>query len=254
MTNTHDDGLDQGPAEADFVDCPGDLAEMREAVREHREWEARKAREAAAEPSLAEFLTTWDDITQDDVDQFRAALLSETTEPPLTTFLAEHPHLLVQSLGAGLGRWVIPEKKFGDHYKGDFMIAEKSSIGFEWLAVECEGPQRKMFNEDGNPNRWLYHAIEQINEWRTFIGDNPDYARKPRDRHGLGLVDIDSDVRGLVIIGRRHVTPSSTNPKRRRLAISNNLDIHSWDWLVEQAQFRVDALKGRRLREARDSS
>ncbi|MGW9567009.1 Shedu anti-phage system protein SduA domain-containing protein [Prescottella equi] len=251
--DTYDDGFDQGPTEADFVDHAGDLAEMREAVRELRETEARKAREAAAEPSLTEFLTSWDDITQEDVDEFRAVLLEATSEPPLAAFLRERPHLLVQSLSGGHGRWVIPEKKFGDHYKGDFMIAEKSSIGFEWLAVELEGPQRKMFNLNGDINYWLNHAIQQINDWRNYISDNGDTVRRPRDRHGLGLVDIDSDVRGLVIIGRRDETPSSTNSRRRRLAVNNNLDIHSWDWLVEQAQMRCDALEGKRQREARES-
>ncbi len=253
MTNTQDDGFEQGPTEADFVDHAGDLAEMREFVRKFRETEARKAREAAAEPSLAKFLTTWDDITQDDVDEFRAALLNAETEPPLTTFLAERPHLLVQSLGGGHGRWVIPEKRLGEKHRADFMIAEKSSIGFEWLAVECEGPQRSMFNKNDDINHWLNHAIEQINDWRDFIAANRDYVQKPRDRDGLGLVDIDSTVRGLVIIGRRP-TPESTIDKRKRLAFQNNLTIHTWDWLVEQAQSRVDALEGRRLREARESS
>ncbi|MET3642776.1 hypothetical protein ABIC73_004379 [Prescottella equi] len=254
VTDTQSGGLNEEPTEADFVDIQGDLAEMREAIRANREWAARKDREAAAEPSLAQFLTTWDSITQDDVDEFRAVLDQATTELPLTTLLAERPHLLVQSLGGGLGRWVIPEKMFGDEYRGDFMIAEKTSVGFEWLAVECEGPQRKMFNKNGSANKWLNRGIEQINDWRTFIRENPDYTRKPRDRHGLGLVDIDSDVRGLVIIGRRHETPSSTNSRRRQLAIRNNLDIHSWDWLVDQAQGRVDALEDWRLRQGGDAS
>lgn len=77
---------------------------------------------------------------------------------------------------------------------------------------------------------------------------NLRYVRNPRHKEGLGLVDIHSNVRGLVIIGRRHGTPPSTNATRRRLAATRNVDIHSWDWLVERAQMRSDELEGRRLR------
>ncbi|MCQ4128905.1 DUF4263 domain-containing protein [Rhodococcus erythropolis] len=237
----------------DFVDVSLDADEWAAILQDHKDYEARKAREAEAELSLSEFSVTWDTITPDDVDEFRRALHDAKNEPDMQKFLASRPHLLVQPLGGGHGRWVIAEKKFGDQFRSDYMIAENSSQGFEWLAVELEGPQQVMFNKDGHPNKSLVHAIQQINDWRGFIESNLQYVRNPRHENGLGLVDVHPTVRGLVIIGRRHETPASTNAARRRLATMNNIDIHSWDWLVERAQMRSDELEGRRRRRAEES-
>jgi hypothetical protein len=46
--------------------------------------------------------------------------------------LEEHPVLLVRALGGGQGRWVIPQKALGAEYEPDFIIGEKSSLGYEW--------------------------------------------------------------------------------------------------------------------------
>ncbi len=138
----------------DFVDVSLDADEWAAILQDHKDYEARKAREAEAELSLSEFSVTWDTITPDDVDEFRRALHDAKNEPDMQKFLASRPHLLVQPLGGGHGRWVIAEKKFGDQFRSDYMIAENSSQGgFEWLAVELEGPQQVMFNKDGHPQQ-----------------------------------------------------------------------------------------------------
>ena len=42
------------------------------------------------------------------------------------------------------------------------------------------------------------HAIGQIRDWRQWLMDNIDYARRPKEQNGLGLVGIDPSVPGTV--------------------------------------------------------
>lgn len=204
---------------------------------------ARVERERIAVPDLDRYLVEWDTITAELVAEFRRVVDDATTEHDTQRFLQEHPELLLQPLGGGHGRWVIPQKAFGGHFRSDFMIAELSSVGFEWRAVELEGPQRPLFTQRGEQAQYLKKGIEQIDEWRLYIRENLDSCRKPRHEMGLGLVDIDDSVRGWVIIGRRSPTDRTTKMRRRQLAHGNNIEIHTYDWLIEKAQQRVDELE-----------
>lgn len=40
----------------------------------------------------------------------------------MQTFLAEHPHLLVQYMRYGHGRWVVPQQRLGAELVTDFVI------------------------------------------------------------------------------------------------------------------------------------
>jgi hypothetical protein len=209
----------------------------------------RRKREDTAVDDLEQFFVPWDGITTDLVAQFRDEVDRATDELVLQRFLSSHRELLVQSLGGGHGRWVIPHKAFGRHYESDFMIAEKSSVGFEWTAVELEGPQRAMFNKDGTANQYLNKGIQQIQDWRRYIRENLDHCRKPTHLMGLGMVDIDDSLPGWVIIGRRAQLDPATNARRRQLAFTNNVRIHTYDWLIDAAERRCDELDRWRTRQ-----
>ena len=62
---------------------------------------------------------------------------------------------------------------------------------------------------------------------------NLDYARRPTDQDGLGLVGIDSRVPGLIIIGRRDPYPERFNEFRKQMIDRERIVIHSYDWLVD---------------------
>ena len=204
---------------------------------------ARGERQRVAIPDLEPHLVEWDTITAELVGEFRQVVADATTEHDTQQFLQDHPELLLQPLGGGHGRWVIPQKAFGGHFRSDFMITELSSVGFEWRAVELEGPQRPLFTKAGDPAMFLRKGIDQIEEWRLYIRENLSTCRKPHHEMGLGLVDIDDSVPGWVIIGRRGPDDEKTKMKRRQLARLHNIEIHTYDWLVEKAQQRSDELE-----------
>lgn len=219
-----------------------DPTEVARAVRAARERRDRRKREEAAEPGLEHFFTTWDSITADLVSQFVDCLDSATGEQDLQKFLELNPSLLVQPLGGGHGRWVLPQKRLGSEYVTDFVIGEKSSIGFEWTAVELESPLASLFTKKGDPSARLTHGLRQITDWRTWLARNRDYASRPRDRNGLGLVDIDPSPPAWLIIGRRHSSDPATAERRRQMSNDLRVRIHSFDWLVERAEARVEEL------------
>ena len=216
--------------------------EVAAALRSISEGRARRQRELKVAPSIEKYFVHWDAaISAELVEEFRSRLDSATTEQDMQAFLASHPTLLVQPLGGGHGRWVIPQKRLGAEHVPDFMIAEKSPIGFEWTAVELESPKAKMFTKAGELSATTNHAIRQIEDWRVWLGRNRDYATRPHSASGLGLVDVDANVPGWVIIGRREEVSPDTHGRRRERGHRMGLRIHSYDWLLERAAARVRA-------------
>jgi hypothetical protein len=189
-----------------------------------------------ANDPLGEFLVFWKDIRSTDADSLEAKLNSAENERDMQSYLEEHPLLLIQHLGGGHGRWVIPHQKLGVQFVTDFVVAEKSSIGFEWVAVELESPIAKLFTKNGDPSTTLNHAIRQISDWRAWLKKNQNYAARSRSENGLGLTDIDSDIPGLIIIGRESALNPDTRELRRQLGANLNIKIHTYDWLVRMAR------------------
>lgn len=183
---------------------------------------------------LGEFFVWWRDGSATKVQDFERCLSVATRESDLQEFLSSNPILLAQQLGGGHGRWVIPQKRLGSEHVTDFIVGEKSSIGFEWYAVELESPQAKMFTKAGNPTQKLTHAIRQIQDWRAWLQRNQNYAALPRIEGGLGLTDITANLPGLILIGRRKDIDESTKERRRQMANDLRIRIHSYDWLLSQ--------------------
>lgn len=198
-------------------------------------------RDLAADP-LRDFFVFWDEVDARDLRRLRRALGRARIEGDMQAFLAKHPELLIQHLGGGHGRWVIPQKRLGAEHVPDFIIGERHSGGRFWTAVELEGPQRPMFNKAGDPSRYLWHAIRQIIDWRVWLEYNRDYAARDPSESGLGLEDVSPSMPGLVIIGRRSDLPSDRQAFRRGLQRQLDVEIHSYDWLLDRLEGRVEAL------------
>jgi hypothetical protein len=199
--------------------------------------------EALAADSLRDFFVWWDELTQRDVARLLRAINRASVERDLQGYLERHPEMLIQHLGGGHGRWVVPQVRLGSQHVPDFLIADADSGGRHWTAVELESPRRAMFNRNGDPSRFLWHAIRQIIDWRVWLELNRDYAVRSRDDQGLGLRDITSSVPGLILIGRSG--SMSTNRRQFRNALGRQLriEIHSYDWLVDRATGRVRTLE-----------
>lgn len=208
----------------------------------------RRELDKHVEPTIEQFFVPWDSISADDVQGYEGVLGLATDERPLQKYLESRPVLLVQHLGGGHGRWVIPQPRLGAEFVPDFMIAEKSSLGFEWTAVELENPSVSSFTQGGDPSAALSHAIRQIEDWRGWLTVNQAYADRPRDSNGLGLRNIDGEVPGLILIGRRGSSePQNVVDRRRRLGHKLAIQVHTYDWLADMARGRVRALTEARL-------
>ena len=190
-----------------------------------------------------ELFVSWDEITPNEITAFESALNGVRNEADMQRFLEDYPRMLIQHISGGRGAWVIPQKRLGSEHVTDFLIAQKASGGFIWYAVELERPRARMFNMNGDPSSTLNHALRQIGDWRDWLSRNRDYAARPRERQGLGLIDIDPELEGLIIIGRDTNIDQSTTERRRRLMRERRVEIETYDWLLYQARDRLAALE-----------
>jgi Domain of unknown function (DUF4263) len=196
---------------------------------------------------LHEYFTWWDNVTSAQVKVYLECLDKATSERELQAFFEGHPNLLIQHIGGGHGRWVVPQKRLGSEFVTDFVIGERHSFGFQGQAVEIESPLVPLFTKKGDPSAKLTHAIRQITDWRAWIKRNQDYASRHREAQGLGLIDIDSSVRGLILLGRERNIDPTTNDRRRQLVQDLQIDIHTYDWVVRGSIDRIEALERSRI-------
>jgi hypothetical protein len=192
----------------------------------------------------------WNEITLDEIAAFESALNEARIEADMQRFLEDHPRMLIQQVRRRSGAWVIPQKRLGAEYVPDFLLAEKDSGGLRWYAVELERPQAKMFKKNGDPSAELTHALRQISDWRDWLSHNRDYAARPSGQSGRGLIDIDPELEGLIIIGRDSDIDESTAARRRRLARNNRVEIETYDWLLSQARERAEGFDKRAMARA----
>lgn len=187
----------------------------------------------ADDPQRA-FFVSHGDICKEDVEALEAVLARpDAREEDVQQVLTARPPLLVQHLRGGHGRYVIPKPQFGGKYEPDFLIGERASFGLEWTLVELEAPKRAMFSKSGRPSKWLTHAMHQVEDWRSWLAYNKATAERETARGGLGLGEIDVRTLGLILMGRRTDIDSLTNERRRGLQTAHNMQIRTYDWLLD---------------------
>lgn len=189
---------------------------------------------------LAEFFVAHHSITEEQINQFRDCLSAAKDEKPLQALFELNPTLLVQHLRAS-GRFVLPQKRLGAEFVPDFVVGEHHSFGYDWQLIELESPNIPLFTKAGDPRAELTHAIRQIQDWRAWLQRNQNYASRSRAESGLGLTDITANVSGLIIMGRRSLLDPETNDRRRQMVADLNIDIHTYDYLLDRVQAAVAA-------------
>jgi hypothetical protein len=200
---------------------------------------AEACAEQIARDPLRDFFSFWDEVSGSDIDALREALDTAKREEDIQQFLQANPKYLIQRLGGGHGRWIIPKQRLGGQHVTDFMIGQRDSMGFRWQAVELESPLAKMFTKSGNPTAQLTHAIRQIHDWRMWLTSNQNYAARGRGEDGLGLSDIHPDVEGLILMGRRATESDETRRLCRQMGRDAKIEIHTFDYLLDALIGRV---------------
>lgn len=70
------------------------------------------------------------------------------------------------------------EVHFGGMFRCDFCWLNDSSDGPEWVIVEIEKPNMKLFNKNGHPSAKLNGAIEQVKDWQRYFDSHPTEKRR----------------------------------------------------------------------------
>ena len=189
-----------------------------------------------ANNALPEFVVEWESIAPRVLKEFERLLAENRGERPLQAFLQCYPSILVQMLRPSPSGWVIPQKRLGDKHVTDFILGHYNSLGHHWFPVELESPSAALFTKSGDPSSTLTHAIRQIQDWRFWLTQNLDYARRNRSDGGLELKNIRPDPQGIIFIGRRHLLTPDTQARREQMSRELRIDIHTFDHLFETAQ------------------
>ncbi|MFI2489937.1 Shedu anti-phage system protein SduA domain-containing protein [Promicromonospora kroppenstedtii] len=158
----------------------------------------------------------------------------EKYEAPFQKLIERNPEMLASLVHGNWGTYVLPQRRLGAEHVTDFLVLGVSSVGPEWLAVELEAPRHELLNTKGTLRAPVQHAVTQIQDWRDWLTANVAYAQDQ-----LHLYGLTNSVPGLVIIGRSDPAVER-EPARSRIAADQRIHIHSWDWLLRDAQQVVE--------------
>lgn len=195
--------------------------------RINREWSLARAE------SLSNFEVNAD-VDEEDLEVLRRTIEAADDEAPIQRQLQQRPHLLTALL-RGRTRYCLPQVSFGGRYVADFLLADVDSGGIRWILVELETPHSSVTLSRGNDfDRYARRGVRQIMEWREWLQNNLDQARRPRSQDGLGLPDIRPQARALVLVGRRDRLGENAGTLRSRLFEESIIEMHTYDWLLER--------------------
>jgi hypothetical protein len=175
------------------------------------------------------------------VDQLDWLISNERPESELQSHLEKHPQIISQQFAHC--HHVFPQVRLGERYQADFLCLEANSYGNEWIAVEIESTNKKICNKSGRKTAYLEHALQQIRDWRNWVCDNIDYARRSKSENGLGLQGIHPKFSGCVIIGRHTQEREFENHIVQQVLKDELIEIRSWDGIVKRARERADLFR-----------
>jgi len=162
---------------------------------------------------------------------FKEILDSNPPEEILQIFLKDNSALLCPTHTK-----VCPKLALGNR-KTDFVFREAAG---DYLLVELEQSSHRLFLKDGHQSRQLSHARGQIIDWKRYLEDNLSTGQ-----HEVGLANISSNPKGLIVIGRSQSL--SVEDRRKLTSIENDspkLKIMTYDDVYENAKAVIENLLG----------
>lgn len=167
------------------------------------------------------------DAYEDVVEGFRNLIESANREAPLQDFLRDHPALLTLEAAQ-----IYPQFQLGNNYVTDFVLAMGNE---EYILVEIEAATRPLYTRDGNPSADLTHAIQQVEDWRTWITTASEYIRQQLP----GIVEPEC----WVVIGRRPDEDRSRARWARKQRTLSRIRLFTYDDLLDKAMRQLDTLR-----------
>lgn len=213
------------------------ISPLRKQVRNEASDRKRTARWSSIKSQdLEEYLVPDSSNTEltEALAHFESKLAEANDEQPIQQLFETYPVILGSLLGRS-PRYLIPRPNLAGKYIPDFLLVDIDSQGAHWTFIELESPSAKIYIKGGKMfSDRARTGIEQIREWRRWVADNRDLARKPKREGGFGYADIDDHAQGLVILGRDHHLVEKGDPIRRQLKNENNISLRTYDGILKQ--------------------
>ena len=157
------------------------------------------------------------------IQQFQSKLDAEPKyEEELQVFLKDHPVLLDPFVSE-----LYVKQELGSDFITDYVIRRRND---QYVLVEIERSVERLFNKRGALSHKLSEAIGQVRDFKSWVTENLDYARKklPNIRHPIGLVVIG---RGIDLDEDQRIRLAEENNLRR-----GHIKIVTYDDLLETAK------------------
>ena len=182
------------------------------------------------------------EMDEADLLAYKTLLDAGPSELDLQRFLTDHPRIFRTEFGIHC-RWIKAHPQFGSQFTPDFLTARiDSNPWIRWTLVELQRSDAGLFTQDRRKrsSEQFDEGIRQIIEWRDWITQNGDYARKPQGRHGLGLTGLTPQADGLILIGRRNDISIDDRKRARSLTWPHHIEVHTYDWLADEASNNIE--------------
>lgn len=174
-------------------------------------------------------------------------LLDNSKEEILQQYLEQHKKILIAAFGQPewVYNFVLPKFKFGSDYISDFVVFTGQSYSYWIKLIELEPSTSQVFTKQGDYAQRLNHAIKQVDEWSDWIKRNKPYFRdclqKALQKEYPSFSEtLDYTRRFIVsskiVIGRRATLSVDDNKRRAQEYEKSNLDIITYDRLVDIEQ------------------
>ena len=183
----------------------------------------------------------------DEVITMLDELLDNSEEEILQQYLEQHKKILIAAFGQPewVYNFVLPKFKFGSDYISDFVVFTGQSYSYWIKLIELEPSTSQVFTKQGDYAQRLNHAIKQVDEWSDWIKRNEPYFRdclqKALQKEYPSFSEtLDYTRRFIVsskiVIGRRATLSVDDNKRRAQEYEKSNLDIITYDRLVDIEQ------------------
>lgn len=183
----------------------------------------------------------------DEVITMLDELLDNSKEEILQQYLEQHKKILIAAFGQPewVYNFVLPKFKFGSDYISDFVVFTGQSYSYWIKLIELEPSTSQVFTKQGDYAQRLNHAIKQVDEWSDWIKRNEPYFRdclqKALQKEYPSFSEtLDYTRRFIVsskiVIGRRATLSVDDNKRRAQEYEKSNLDIITYDRLVDIEQ------------------
>jgi hypothetical protein len=182
-----------------------------------------------------------------------ATVLKLGNENKVQRYLTSHLHIFLAAFGS---QWAvnecIPNFHLGTDSISDFIVVTGQSFHYDIILVKLESPFDLPFTKDGKRIQGLNNALEQVNDWFTWIHDNEDYflrtlAKAMQDSYGAGQISRAERHRfrdngryreflsAKIVIGRRGMLTEEDNKRRATIfdQTSKKIEILPYDRLLE---------------------